>query len=35
VLGRSGNREFLALWSKAPPEAPFTVVAAIDAAMAQ
>ena len=35
VRGRSGNREFLALWSKAPPEVPFTVVAAIDAAVAQ
>jgi 23S rRNA (cytidine1920-2'-O)/16S rRNA (cytidine1409-2'-O)-methyltransferase len=35
VLGRSGNREFLALWSKAPAEAPFNVVAAIDAAVAQ
>ena len=35
VLGRSGNREFLALWSKALPEAPFNVVAAIEAAVAQ
>jgi 23S rRNA (cytidine1920-2'-O)/16S rRNA (cytidine1409-2'-O)-methyltransferase len=35
VRGRSGNREFLALWSKASPEAPFNVVAAIDAAVAQ
>src|ERR687886_666743 len=35
VLGRSGNREFLALWSKVTPEAPFNVVAAIDAAVAQ
>jgi 23S rRNA (cytidine1920-2'-O)/16S rRNA (cytidine1409-2'-O)-methyltransferase len=35
VLGRSGNREFLALWSKMPPEAPFNVATAIDAAVAQ
>jgi 23S rRNA (cytidine1920-2'-O)/16S rRNA (cytidine1409-2'-O)-methyltransferase len=35
VLGRSGNREFLVLWSKVPPEALFDVAAAIAAAVAQ
>ena len=35
VLGRSGNREFLAYWSKVPAGAPFDVAAAIDAAVAQ
>ena len=34
VLGRSGNREFLALWSEAPAT-PVDIAAAIDAAMAQ
>lgn len=35
LLGRSGNREFLALWSKLPPAAPYDANALIEAAMAQ
>jgi 23S rRNA (cytidine1920-2'-O)/16S rRNA (cytidine1409-2'-O)-methyltransferase len=35
ILGRSGNREFLALWSKAPPAAPVDIATAIEAAMAE
>ncbi len=35
VLGRSGNREFLVLWSKISPDAPFGRDAAIEQVMAQ
>ena len=35
LLGRAGNREFLALWSKLAHEAPLDITAAIEAAMAE
>jgi len=35
ILGRSGNREFLALWGKAIPPTPIDITTAIDAVMAE